>query len=182
MPVQRLNNAVLYVREVERSVRFYRETLGFRPLVQFPGAAFLQAPGSTNDHDLALFEEEQRPGGSFGPPHHQGPLCPRPRWLGVRGLLAGAGRLDHRRATLPRPAAASPRSRRRDRQVWQRHPGRGRSLDPISPLSPHSTEPGLSGGRCHSCVRASSKGGGEQPTELGPRLRPRTAKWMVGPR
>jgi catechol-2,3-dioxygenase len=56
MPVQRLNHAVLYVREVERSVRFYRETLGFRPLVQFPGAAFLQAPGSTNDHDLALFE------------------------------------------------------------------------------------------------------------------------------
>lgn len=56
MPVQRLNHAVLYVREVERSVRFYEETLGFRPLVQYPGAAFLQAPGSTNDHDLALFE------------------------------------------------------------------------------------------------------------------------------
>jgi catechol-2,3-dioxygenase len=56
MPIQRLNHAVLYVREVERSVRFYAEILGFRPLVQFPGAAFLQAPGSTNDHDLALFE------------------------------------------------------------------------------------------------------------------------------
>jgi catechol-2,3-dioxygenase len=56
MPIQRLNHAVLYVREVERSVRFYGDTLGFRPLVQYPGAAFLQAPGSTNDHDLALFE------------------------------------------------------------------------------------------------------------------------------
>ena len=55
MPVQRLNHAVLYVRDVERSVAFYREALDFTPLVQFPGAAFLQAPGSTNDHDLGLF-------------------------------------------------------------------------------------------------------------------------------
>jgi catechol-2,3-dioxygenase len=55
MPVQRLNHAVLYVRDVERSVAFYRDALGFRTLVQYPGAAFLQAPGSTNDHDLGLF-------------------------------------------------------------------------------------------------------------------------------
>ena len=30
MPVQRLNHAVLYVRDVDRSVAFYREALGFR--------------------------------------------------------------------------------------------------------------------------------------------------------
>jgi catechol-2,3-dioxygenase len=56
VPVQRLNHAVLYVRDVERSVAFYSEALGFRVVMQFPGAAFLQAEGSTNDHDLGLFQ------------------------------------------------------------------------------------------------------------------------------
>ena len=59
MPVQRLNHAVLYVRDVARSVAFYAEALGFQPvkgLPQLRGAAFLQAEGSSNDHDLGLFE------------------------------------------------------------------------------------------------------------------------------
>ncbi|MEV0151274.1 MULTISPECIES: VOC family protein [unclassified Nonomuraea] len=56
MPVQRLNHAVLYVRDVERSVAFYREALGFEVVMGMRGAAFLQAPGSNNDHDLGLFE------------------------------------------------------------------------------------------------------------------------------
>ena len=60
MPITRLNHAVLYVRDVERSVAFYTDVLGFRVLDVLPdgfrGAAFLQAPGSTNDHDLGLFE------------------------------------------------------------------------------------------------------------------------------
>jgi catechol-2,3-dioxygenase len=56
MPVQRLNHAVLYVRDVERSVAFYADALGFRSVVALPGAAFLQAPGSNNDHDLGLFQ------------------------------------------------------------------------------------------------------------------------------
>src|SRR3954465_14597082 len=56
MPVQRLNHAVLYVRDVDRSTGFYREGLGFPPGAEIPGrAAFLQAEGSTNDHDLGLF-------------------------------------------------------------------------------------------------------------------------------
>ena len=56
MPIQRLNHAVLYVRDVERSVRFYSELLGFRTVMDVPGrAAFLLAPGSENDHDLGLF-------------------------------------------------------------------------------------------------------------------------------
>jgi catechol-2,3-dioxygenase len=56
MPVQRLNHAVLYVRDVDRSVAFYRSVLGFRTVTEMPGrAAFLQAEGSTNDHDLGLF-------------------------------------------------------------------------------------------------------------------------------
>ncbi|GAA1618659.1 VOC family protein [Nonomuraea maheshkhaliensis] len=56
MPVQRLNHAVLYVRDVERSVAFYREALDFEVVMGMRGAAFLQAPGSSNDHDLGLFQ------------------------------------------------------------------------------------------------------------------------------
>ena len=59
MPIVRLNHAVLYVRDVARSVTFYRDVLGFTvipDMAGLPGAAFLRAPGSTNDHDLGLFE------------------------------------------------------------------------------------------------------------------------------
>jgi catechol-2,3-dioxygenase len=58
MPVTRLNHAVLYVRDAERSAAFYGEVLGFTPVDMgsvIPGAVFLRAPGSTNDHDLGLF-------------------------------------------------------------------------------------------------------------------------------
>ena len=56
MGIHRLNHAVLYVGDAERSTAFYRDVLGFRVKSAFPGAAFLQAPGSNNDHDLGLFE------------------------------------------------------------------------------------------------------------------------------
>jgi catechol 2,3-dioxygenase-like lactoylglutathione lyase family enzyme len=57
VPVQRLNHAVLYVRDVQRSLAFYHDVLGFRVKTEIPGAAvFLQAEGSTNDHDLGLFQ------------------------------------------------------------------------------------------------------------------------------
>ena len=52
--VQRLNHAVLYVGDVEKSVAFYSGMLGFIGH-SFPGAAFLRAEGSSNDHDLGLF-------------------------------------------------------------------------------------------------------------------------------
>ncbi len=68
MPITRLNHAVLYVRNVARSVAFYTEALGFRVLPMTPdgfsGAAFLQAPGSTNDHDIGLFEIGDNAGSS----------------------------------------------------------------------------------------------------------------------
>lgn len=57
MAVRRLNHAVLYVQGLERTVDFYRQTLGFEVRMEIPGrAAFLGAPGSANDHDLGLFE------------------------------------------------------------------------------------------------------------------------------
>jgi catechol-2,3-dioxygenase len=60
MAITRLNHAVLYVSDLDRSVAFYSNALGFRRLDEktppgFAGAAFMQAPGSTNDHDLGLF-------------------------------------------------------------------------------------------------------------------------------
>jgi catechol-2,3-dioxygenase len=56
MPVTRLNHAVLYVRDVARTKAFYADVLGFREVMGFAGASFLQAPGSSNDHDLGLFQ------------------------------------------------------------------------------------------------------------------------------
>jgi catechol-2,3-dioxygenase len=51
-----MNHAVLYVRDVDRSVAFYRDLLEFKVVNEIPGrAAFLQAPASTNDHDIGLF-------------------------------------------------------------------------------------------------------------------------------
>jgi catechol-2,3-dioxygenase len=56
MAIKRMNHAVLYVRDADRTTDFYRDVLGFRVVGEFPGTAkFLQAPDSTNDHDLALF-------------------------------------------------------------------------------------------------------------------------------
>jgi catechol-2,3-dioxygenase len=55
MAIKRMNHAVLYVRDADRTFAFYRDVLGFRAVGEMPGAKFLQAPDSTNDHDLALF-------------------------------------------------------------------------------------------------------------------------------
>jgi catechol-2,3-dioxygenase len=57
MPVTRMNHAVLYVRDVARTVAFYQDVLDFRVKVNLAGkAAFLQAPASQNDHDLGVFQ------------------------------------------------------------------------------------------------------------------------------
>ena len=65
MAIKRMNHAVLYVRDADRTTEFYRDVLGFRVVGEFPGTAkFLQAPDSTNDHDLALFTIGQNAGDS----------------------------------------------------------------------------------------------------------------------
>jgi catechol-2,3-dioxygenase len=57
MSIHRLNHAVLYVRDVARSVAFYTDVLDFEIVMEMSGkAAFLRAPQSSNDHDLGLFE------------------------------------------------------------------------------------------------------------------------------
>ena len=68
MGITRLNHAVLFVRDVQRSAAFYTDVLGFRVLPMVPdgfNAAFLQAPGSTNDHDLGLFGIGEAAGASL---------------------------------------------------------------------------------------------------------------------
>ena len=55
--VARLNHAVLYVRNLDRSVEFYRRAFGFEEIAREGGRmAFLRASGSTNHHDLGLME------------------------------------------------------------------------------------------------------------------------------
>ncbi len=65
IPAVRLNHAVLYVADLERSVVFYDAAFGMRVIAREPRvpAAFLQLPRSGNHHDLGLFQV----GTSFGP-------------------------------------------------------------------------------------------------------------------
>jgi len=60
--LKRLQHLVLWVSNVERSVRFYRDILGFEVKTQSPRAAFLRIPGSPDDHHLGLFEHAGVPG------------------------------------------------------------------------------------------------------------------------
>ena len=55
IPVRRLNHAVLYVQDLDRSVAFYREAFGFEEIAREGGQmAFMRAAGSANHHDLGL--------------------------------------------------------------------------------------------------------------------------------
>jgi len=55
MAIKGLNHAVLYVRDAARSAAFYEDVLGFTTAASFEGGAFLRAPDSTTDHDIAFF-------------------------------------------------------------------------------------------------------------------------------
>jgi catechol-2,3-dioxygenase len=54
--IRRLNHLVLWVRDAQVSLGFYRDVLGFS-IVEMPSpqAVFLRANGSDNHHDLGLF-------------------------------------------------------------------------------------------------------------------------------
>ena len=54
--IKRLNHLVLYVRDAQRAMHFYRDVLGFS-IVEMPSpqAVFMRANGSDNHHDLGLF-------------------------------------------------------------------------------------------------------------------------------
>ena len=53
--IQRLNHAVLYVSDLDRSVGFYEKAFGFEQIARLgEQMAFLRAAGSENHHDLGL--------------------------------------------------------------------------------------------------------------------------------
>jgi catechol-2,3-dioxygenase len=68
----RLNHAVLYVSDVDRSVDFYTRAFGLEEIAREGGGrmAFLRAAGSDNHHDLALMsvgaDAPRPPHGSTG--------------------------------------------------------------------------------------------------------------------
>ena len=71
IPVSRLNHAVLYVRELDRAVDFYKRVFGFEEISRIRNfAAFMRAAGTDNHHDLGLFavgpEAPRPPRGSTG--------------------------------------------------------------------------------------------------------------------
>ena len=70
IPIRRLNHAVLYVADLERSLAFYTQVFGFSVIARQPPMAFLRAKGSSNHHDLGLLELGARakrpPRGSTG--------------------------------------------------------------------------------------------------------------------
>ena len=55
--LKRLQHLVLWVSDVQRSVRFYCDVLGFEARMMGTRAAFLKIPGSPDDHHLGLFEQ-----------------------------------------------------------------------------------------------------------------------------
>ena len=77
MAVRRLNHAVLYVRDLARTVSFYRETLGFEVRTEVPGrAAFLAAPGSPTIMTWACSRSTARA------PRRRGPMSACTTWPG----------------------------------------------------------------------------------------------------
>jgi len=67
----RLNHAVLFVADLERSIAFYSHAFGMKVVAreQRVDAAFLRLPRSGNHHDLGLFgvgAQPPRPRGSLG--------------------------------------------------------------------------------------------------------------------
>jgi len=98
IPVSRLNHAVLYVRDLDRSVTFYKEAFGFEEIAREGGMmAFLRAAGSDNHHDLGLMavgpDAPRPPRGATGLYHlaWQVPLIED--LAGARTVLAGLGAL-----------------------------------------------------------------------------------------
>jgi catechol-2,3-dioxygenase len=67
----RLNHAVLFVADLERSIAFYQEAFDMMVVAREPraNAAFLRLPKSGNHHDLGLIgvgAQPPRPRGSLG--------------------------------------------------------------------------------------------------------------------
>ncbi len=97
IPIRRLNHAVLYVADLERSVAFYTTVFGFEIVARQDPMAFLRAKGSDNHHDLGLLEVGRRaprpPRGSTGLYHLAWELSSIKDLAAAREVLLEAGAL-----------------------------------------------------------------------------------------
>lgn len=95
--LRRLQHLVLWVADVERSVRFYTEVLGFEVKQRHPNAAFLRIPGSTDDHHLGLFEQV-----GLGPPDERSARMYHAAWevAELTDLARARRRLSEARALV----------------------------------------------------------------------------------
>ncbi|MBF6080210.1 VOC family protein [Nocardia cyriacigeorgica] len=97
MGMRGINHVVLYVSDLERSLAFYEDVLGFQRLsMGFPGGAFLRHAGSANDHDLGLFQARRAvaaPPGSVGLYHVAWEVDTLTELAAMRAALARAGAL-----------------------------------------------------------------------------------------
>lgn len=95
--LRRLQHLVLWVADVERSLRFYTEVLGFEVKQRYPNAAFLRIPGSADDHHLGLFAQA-----GLGPPDERSARMYHAAWevADLTDLARAHRRLSEARALV----------------------------------------------------------------------------------
>jgi len=96
--IRRLNHAVLYVSDLDRSVRFYTTAFEMEEIAREGGImAFLRAAGSSNHHDLALMtvgpDAPRPPRGSVGLYHLAWEVGSIDELAGAMRTLANMGAL-----------------------------------------------------------------------------------------
>ena len=95
----RINHAVLFVSDLDRSVTFYTDTFGMQIVAREPraDAAFLRLPRSGNHHDLGLFGVGRQSGrkqrGAIGLYHLAWQVDTIDELVEARDVLAKAGAL-----------------------------------------------------------------------------------------
>ncbi len=128
----RLQHLVLWVSDVERSVRFYRDVLGLEVRRRYPNAAFLIIPGTPDDHHLGLF---QQPG--VGRRTRASRACITPRGRSARSPTSSprsaASPRRARSSARPITASASRSTPGTPTASSSRSSGRGRTASPRRP-------------------------------------------------
>ena len=89
----RLNHAVLFVADLERSIAFYQQAFDMTVMAREPraNAAFLRLPRSGNHHDLGLFGVGAQPPRPRGSPRALPPGVAGRHHRGARGGPAHPG-------------------------------------------------------------------------------------------